>query len=85
MLLGKLSLVGLGIGARVMSSPKMPPAQNFKADAPPVVGVPTPVQAYAPVEEIPEIVVSAKRIPWYAWVAVGVAGFATLNALASRK
>lgn len=36
-------------------------------------------------EEIPEIVVSGNRIPWYAWALGGVAGFAILDSLLGRK
>lgn len=81
MLMGKLSIIPSAVGV-VMSSPKMNPAIMNAPTLPPPVKETT---AYVPVEQIPEIVVTAKRIPWYAWVAVGVAGFGVLNALTSRK
>lgn len=60
-----------------MSSPKTPPAYT-----PVATFQPTPPETVE--EEIPEIVVTAKRIPWYAWVAVGAVGFLIVDGLARR-
>jgi hypothetical protein len=83
MFLGNFGLVGVGVAgaARVMSSPKMNPALMNAPTLPPPSYQPTstPVE-----EEIPEIVVSAKRIPWYAWVGIGAVGFLVLDGLIRR-
>jgi hypothetical protein len=44
-----------------------------------------PVSTASADEDIPEIVVTGKRIPWFAWVAAGVAGFAVLDSLLGRR
>ncbi len=54
------------------SSPKSAPADNLDE----VV-----VSAKYMEPELPEIVVSARKIPWYAWAAVGVA----LASLVTRR
>jgi hypothetical protein len=87
MLLGKVP----GGGTRpLISSPKMPPKLNDPTNLDEVVvtakkiAVPAPVNLPAE-EDIPEIVVTGTRIPWYAWVVAGVAGFAVLDSLLGRR
>lgn len=73
----------------VTSAPKTPPIFNI-----PGITSPAPVArteyvtlpSAAPVsEDIPEIVVTGKRIPWYAWALAGVVGFAVVDSLLGRK
>lgn len=87
MLLGKVP--GGGTRPLVTSSPKTPPAINDPNNLDEVIvtakkiAVPAPVNL--PAEDIPEIVVTGTRIPWYAWVIAGVAGFAVLDSLLGRR
>lgn len=67
------------------SAPKTPPSSNSAADNLDEVAVRVKRIPEASSEDIPEIVVSAKRIPWYAWALAGVVGFAVVDALARRK
>jgi hypothetical protein len=93
-------LLGQSSGSRSQllsgSSPKMAPTSAFSipgifSPAPlPVrseyVTLPkAPPSASEPAEDIPEITVTGQRIPWYAWVAAGVAGFAVLDSLLGRR
>lgn len=88
MLLGKVP--GGGTRPLVSSSPKTPPAINDPTNLDEVVvtakkvAVPAPVNLPAE-EDIPEIVVTGTRIPWYAWIAAGVVGFAVLDSLLGRR
>lgn len=88
MLLGKVP--GGGLRPIMTSSPKTPPAINDPNNLDEVVvtakklAVPAPVNLPAE-EDIPEIVVTGTRIPWYAWALAGVAGFAILDSLLGRR
>ncbi len=86
MLLGAINIpaaVGVAI-ARVTSSPKTPPSAYSPTLPPPSYLVQPARTEYVSLpqsqtqEEIPEIVVSAKRVPWYAWAALRVAVSAVL-------
>jgi hypothetical protein len=78
------------------SSPKMAPTATSAFSIPGIFSpAPLPVRseyvtlpknpASEPAEDIPEITVTGQRIPWYAWVAAGVAGFAVLDSLLGRR
>lgn len=79
------------------SSPKMAPTSAFSIPgiySPPpntrtefvtLPKSPPPASSASADEDLPEIVVSAKRVPWFAWVAAGVAGFAVLDSLLGRR
>lgn len=71
MLLGKLS------GSAPKSSPVNDPTNLDE-----VVVTARPV---AVAEDVPEIVVSGRRIPWYVWLGVGAIGFAAVSAALSRR
>lgn len=80
MLLGKLS--GIPLGSLAGSAPKSSP--NDASNLDPVVVTVQPRNVPPPTEDIPEIVVEGRRIPWYVWLGVGVIGFAAVSA-ALRK
>ncbi len=73
MLLGKLS----------GSSPKMVPL-NDPTNLDEVIVTARRREVAPPSEDIPEIVVSGRRIPWYVWAAGGVVAFVALSSLARR-
>lgn len=72
------------------SSPKMAPVKYTPTLPPPVFDNNSPgaaayARANAPVEEeIPEVVVTAKRTPWYVWAGIGAVSFLILDGLARR-
>lgn len=86
MLLGKVP--GGGFSPIVTSAPKSPPKVNNPDELSEVIVTAQKrlTSTAAPVEEdLPEIVVTGTRIPWFAWVAAGVAGFALLDSLLGRR
>lgn len=60
------------------SSPKSNPADNLDEVKVAVKRV------YVPPEDLPEITVSARPIPWYAWMLGGVASYALVDWLRKR-
>lgn len=93
MLLGKLPG---GSFAPMSSSPKTPPSAYTPVDSRPLDTLLTTVKTLAekysttvprtatPVEsaeEMQEITVTGKKIPWYAWALAGGVGFIVLNKL----
>jgi hypothetical protein len=84
MLLGKLS--GGAYSPLSGSAPKSAPwALNIPGVTAPFVPPPadyvTLPKTSEPVEEIAEIVVAAKKIPWYAWAFAGVVAYAATDKL----
>lgn len=82
MLLGKVPGGGF---APISSAPKTPPFVAFPPLNDPTnldeVVVSARAVPVAPVEDMPEIVVQARRIPWYVWAIAGGVGYIALARL----
>lgn len=81
MLLGKVPGGGLAPLTRVTSSPKSPPSVNDPDTLDEVIVTAKPRNIAPPAEDMPEIVVEGRRIPWYAWALIGVAGYVAADKL----